>query len=83
MKVKDMDNRIGEQLSLIVDDQPWSPEVSYLYKKTPPVVPRFFEQVPGRYLEDFPMLCAARNRLNAVLGRVAQARASVERELRR
>ena len=83
MRVKEMD-RIGEQMSVVADNIQWSPETAHLFRKSPPsVYPGFFDQAQGRYLEDFPVLCQVRNRLNAVLGRVAQARASVERELRK
>ena len=82
MSVKEMDNKIGTGMSIIADGVQWSPETAHLFRKTPPsVYPGFFDQ-QGRYLEDFPVLCQIRSRLNAVLVRMAQARASFERELR-
>ena len=83
MSVKEMDNKIGTQMAVLSDGVLWTPESAHLFRKSPPVVPSFFEQAPGRYLEDFPMLCAARNRINALFSRVAQAREAFDRELMR
>ena len=82
MRVKEMDDRIGTQMAVLSDGVLWTPESSRAFRQPPaPVIPGLFDQAQGRYLEDFPMLCAVRNRLNAVLARVTEARASFEREL--
>lgn len=84
MRVKDMDERIGTGLAVLSDGVLWTPESARAFRQPPaPVIPGLFDQVQGRYLENFPMLCAARNRLNAILSRVTEARASFERELMR
>lgn len=85
MSEKKMDNR---EMSLIVDDQPWSPEVSHLYKKTPPpTYPGFFDQQAAReevrtVLGSMPVFQGVVVRLNQILMRTSAAREKVERELR-
>ena len=74
-------SRIGEEMSFIIDDMQGSPEVSHLYRRAHPFVPSFYEQ--GRYLENFPVLYQVRSRINAVFSRVAEARETIEKEMRR